>query len=52
MGSVLKNTEAAIAVVVYTGNDTRLMQNAKPSRTKMSMVENMMNNLVVGILIV
>ncbi len=51
-GSVLKNTDAVLGIVVYTGNDTRLMQNSKPGRQKMSKMEDKMNTLVIGILVV
>jgi phospholipid-translocating ATPase len=37
--------------VVYTGNETKLMMNARASRFKMSMVEKQMNKLIFYILI-
>jgi len=49
-GSKLKNTEFVFGFVAYTGNDTKLMMNAKAGRQKMSKMEEKMNSLVVFIL--
>jgi len=51
-GSQLKNCEWIIGVVVYTGNDTKLMRNAEKSKSKQSRVEFMMNRLILVILFV
>lgn len=37
--------------VVYTGNETKLMMNARAGRFKMSMVEKQMNKLILFILL-
>jgi len=42
-GSILKNTEWIIGFVVYTGNETKLMMNAKEGTFKTSKVEAKMN---------
>ena len=47
----MKNTEWIIGFVVYTGNQTKLMMNAKKGRFKLSKVESQMNKLVFLILI-
>jgi len=33
-GAFLRNTKWIIGVVVYTGEDTKIMRNAEPSRIK------------------
>lgn len=38
-GSKLKNTEWVVGIVVYTGNDTKIMKNAEPSKPKLSKIE-------------
>lgn len=50
-GSMLKNTDWVIGVVVYTGNDTKLMQNQCESRFKQSRVEKENNMTVVQMLV-
>ena len=49
-GSILKNTQYILGFVVYTGNQTKLMMNAKSGRNKQSKVEKKMNLLVIYIL--
>lgn len=51
-GSKLKNTEWLIGVVVYTGDDTKVMKNAETSHTKISNVEKTANHGILGILLV
>lgn len=46
-GSKLKNTDWVIGIVVYSGNDTKLMQNQCESRFKQSKVEKENNHTVV-----
>ena len=50
-GGYLKNTKWIIGVIVYTGNDTKLMRNAEPSKIKTSAVERKTNNFIIGILV-
>jgi len=50
-GCVLKNTEFAIGVVVYTGHDTKIMQNSKPAPSKMSHVMLKMNKMLYTIFV-
>ena len=48
----LKNTEYVIGVVVYTGGDTKIMQNADEPRFKQSQIEALTNKLILIIIIV
>lgn len=41
-GSSLRNAEFAIGIAIYTGPDTRIMQNSVKSRIKTSYLERMM----------
>eukprot|EP00427_Karlodinium_veneficum_P008540 CAMPEP_0169077318 /NCGR_PEP_ID=MMETSP1015-20121227/8815_1 /TAXON_ID=342587 /ORGANISM="Karlodinium micrum, Strain CCMP2283" /LENGTH=2681 /DNA_ID=CAMNT_0009136835 /DNA_START=25 /DNA_END=8073 /DNA_ORIENTATION=- len=53
-GSTLRNTKWVFGVVVFTGFDTKLVQNSKPTPSKRSHVEVMANRLlliVFGLLI-
>ncbi|CAD8048326.1 unnamed protein product [Paramecium sonneborni] len=49
-GAFLRNTKFIIGVITYTGEDTKIMRNAEPSRIKQSTIENTMNKLILGIL--
>ncbi|CAK84558.1 unnamed protein product (macronuclear) [Paramecium tetraurelia] len=51
-GAFLRNTEWVIGLVVYTGQDTKIMRNADASRIKTSEIERIMNILILGILVV
>ena len=46
-GCKLKNTLHAIGVVVYTGNETKMMKNLTKGAHKMSSVESKLNNLII-----
>ena len=50
--SQLKNTEFVLAVVVYTGKDTKIMQNANEPRLKYSQIEINMNRLILFLILV
>lgn len=50
-GSILKNTEWVIGIVVYTGHSTKLMLNSKKGRVKYSSVEKIMSRYLISILI-
>ena len=45
-GCVLKNTDFAIGVVVYTGHETKIMMNSKPAPSKVSHVMLLMNKML------
>ncbi|KAI9199397.1 uncharacterized protein BJ171DRAFT_462527 [Polychytrium aggregatum] len=45
-GSTLRSTDYAIGVVVYTGNDTKVMLNSGSTPFKRSQIERLMNYLV------
>ena len=49
-GMSLKNTEEVYGLVVYTGHDTKIMQNTAQAKYKFSNLELMMNKAIVGIL--
>lgn len=51
-GAFLRNTSYIVGCVVYTGEDTKIMRNAEPSRIKSSTIEDSMNKLILGILCV
>ncbi|CAD8207799.1 unnamed protein product [Paramecium pentaurelia] len=51
-GAFLRNTDWIIGLVVYTGQDTKIMRNADASRVKSSEIERIMNILILGILVV
>jgi phospholipid-translocating ATPase len=42
-GCILRNTAWVIGIVVYTGNDTRLMQNSGKTPSKRSRIDKMLN---------
>lgn len=48
-GAVLKNTAWIIGVVIYTGQDTKIMRNAEEAKFKQSGVEKLTNNLILVI---
>lgn len=50
-GSSLRNTKWVIGVVVYSGHDTKLMQNSSAVRFKYSMVENMMSSQIIYVIL-
>lgn len=49
-GSLLKNTEWILGVIVYTGRDSKIMMNSQKSRTKRSAVEKKLNLVIFLIL--
>ena len=51
-GSILRNTEWIVGIVVYSGTDTKLMQNQAESRFKQSSMEKETNKTVVRFLLV
>eukprot|EP00742_Colponemidia_sp_Colp-10_P004432 GILJ01004732.1.p1 GENE.GILJ01004732.1~~GILJ01004732.1.p1 ORF type:complete len:1202 (-),score=174.20 GILJ01004732.1:68-3673(-) len=50
-GAILKNTKWIVGIAVFTGHDTKLMQNGNAVRHKQSSVESMVNRLVVVIIV-
>jgi len=51
-GSTLKNTGSALAVVVYSGDQTKLLLNSKGAPLKRSNVERVTNKFIYGLLVV
>lgn len=51
-GSILRNTEFVIGATVFTGHDTKVMQNSSEPLYKFSKLENMTNRSILGILLV
>lgn len=45
-GSVLRNTEWAYSLVIYTGADTKIIRNLKPSVLKISTLDHALNRVV------
>jgi len=48
-GSTIRNTDWVIGVVVYSGHETKLMQNATHTPFKRSSLEKIMNDAIFGI---
>jgi phospholipid-translocating P-type ATPase (flippase) len=48
-GSILRNTEYIIGLVVYCGHNTKIMKNAKKPPIKMSNVMKIMNKLLLSV---
>ena len=48
-GSVLKNTNWIIGIVIYTGMNNKIILNSKKPRMKISQIEIRMNNCLIGI---
>jgi magnesium-transporting ATPase (P-type) len=46
-GCKLKNTQHAIGIVVYTGNETKMMKNLTKGAFKMSNIESKLNYLII-----
>ncbi|EFC49675.1 phospholipid-translocating P-type ATPase [Naegleria gruberi] len=51
-GTTLKSTASALAVVIYTGNETKIGMNRKEVEMKWTKMDNFINHVVVGIFIV
>ena len=51
-GAKLKNTEWAIGIVVYTGEDTKVMKNAEVSHVKQSYIEKSINTGILVLLLI
>lgn len=51
-GAYLRNTDWVLGVVVYSGQDTKIMRNAESPKIKVSYVENEMNKHIIGIFLV
>lgn len=50
-GSILRNTDFIIGLVVYCGHNTKIMKNAKAPPIKMSNVMKVMNKLLISVFI-
>jgi len=50
-GTVLRNTAISVGVVVYTGADTRMVRNSRPSPLKQSNLERV-TNVAMGLILV
>jgi phospholipid-transporting ATPase len=48
-GAILKNTSWIVGVVIYTGQDTKIMRNAEEAKFKQSGVERLTNQLILVI---
>ena len=51
-GSYLKNTEFIYGVVIYTGNETKIMMNGKMPKNKVSKLMNTMNKILYFVMII
>lgn len=50
-GSILKNTEYVIGIVIYTGKNTKIMKNSKQATIKTSKILQTMNKLLYSLFI-
>ncbi len=50
-GAKLKNTKWIAGIVVYTGEDTKIMKNADKSKYKVSNIETETNKFIISIFI-
>ena len=50
-GSILKNSNWIVGVIVYTGMENKIILNSKKPRTKVSLIEQSMNNLLIYVFI-
>lgn len=50
-GSKLMNTEWVIGFIVYAGHDTKIVKNTNDSKVKISKIESLVNNIVLGIMV-
>eukprot|EP00033_Pygsuia_biforma_P003853 GCRY01004221.1.p1 GENE.GCRY01004221.1~~GCRY01004221.1.p1 ORF type:complete len:743 (+),score=192.76 GCRY01004221.1:204-2432(+) len=50
-GAILRNTDFAVGLVLFTGPDTKLVLNTKPAPSKFSHVEIVLNKFVVGMIL-
>ena len=51
-GVTLKNTDYAYGVVIYVGNDTKIMMNSTQAKMKFSKLDLIANKLIICILII
>ena len=51
-GTKLRNTEWIVGIIIYTGHNTKLMQNAKKPKIKYSRLDTFLNILLFAIVIV
>ena len=51
-GTKLRNTEWILGIIIYTGHNTKLMQNAKKPKIKYSRLDVLLNKLLMAIVII
>lgn len=48
-GCVLRNTQWCYGVVIFTGKDTKLMQNSGKTKFKRTSIDRLLNFLIIGV---
>ena len=51
-GTKLRNTEWILGIIIYTGHNTKVMQNAKKPKTKYSHLDILLNKILIAIVVV
>ena len=51
-GSVVKNTDWVLGLVIYTGHETKIVKNSTRSLLKFSKLETLLSKLILGLIFI